>query len=304
MNWRQLQAFRETMVTGTVSGAAEIMGISQPAVSRLIDALEDSLSLTLFDRNSGRLVPTAEARIFYEEVCKAFVSYNHLEVVAKEIKFGRKGSLTISCLPAIGLGFLPAVIAEYAKLRPDVHVRFDIQLSARVEGRVSSQQIDLGLAEFVSESFGVEREVFLRAPYVLVLPEAHPLAELEELRPSDLANQPMVALAPESVCRRLLEAAFAEAEAPLNIVCETLYAAGVCRVVQQGLGVGIVDLTTAYDFRGSGIVIRRFEPKLIFNAVLMYPRHQPLSRAASEFLKVLRSRRNQLQQWAARELRI
>jgi len=292
------------MVTGTVSGAAEIMGISQPAVSRLIDALEESLSLTLFDRTSGRLVPTTEARAFYEEVCKAFVSYNQLQIVAKEIKFGRKGSLTISCLPAMGLGFLPTVIAEYGKLRPDVHVRFDVQLSARVEGRVSSQRIDFGLAEFVTESFGVEREVFLRAPYVIVLPESHPLAELEELRPQDLANQPMVALAPETVCRRLLDAAFAEADVPLNVVCETPYSAGVCRVVQQGLCAGMVDLATAYDFRGSGIVIRRFEPKLIFNVVLMYPRHQPLSRAASEFLKVLRARRNHLQRWAAEEMGI
>lgn len=74
MKWRQLQPFRETMMTGTASGAAEVLGISQPAISRLLDQLETALSLTLFDRSSGRLVPTAEAHLFYEEVCKAFSS--------------------------------------------------------------------------------------------------------------------------------------------------------------------------------------------------------------------------------------
>lgn len=299
MRWRQLQAFRETMIAGTVSGAAEIMGISQPAVSRLLEALEESLNFPLFDRTTGRLVPTAEGRMFYEEVRKAFVSYEHLATVAKEIKFGRRGSLTIACLPALGLGFIPSVIAEYARLRPDVHIRLDLQLSHLVEGRMSSPQVDLGFAEFPSENFGIERETFFRAPYVLALPEAHRLTARETITPTDLRGEPMIALGPESVCRRLLEAAFADAKVPLDVVCETLYAAGVCRLVQHGTGVGVVDLFTAHDFSGRGVVIRRFEPRLMFNVGLMYPRSRPLSRAASEFLKVLRAKRNALQNLAA-----
>lgn len=236
MRWRQLQAFRETMITGTVSGAAEIMGISQPAVSRLIDALETSLALTLFDRSSGRLIPTAEAQVFFEEVRKAFVSYEQLKTSAQDIKSGRRGSLHVACLPALGLGFLPEVIAEYAQHRPDVAIRFDLQLSMRVENWVSSQQVDLRFAEFPSESFGVERESFVRQPYVLALPENHPLTEKAVLTPTDLAGVPMISLGQEAVGRRLSDAAFAEANVVPKIVCETLYAAGICRLVQQAWG--------------------------------------------------------------------
>jgi len=294
LRWRQLHAFRDTIMTGTVSGAAEVMGISQPAVSRLIDALEESLSIALFDRTSGRLVPTVEALVFYEEVRKAFISYEHLSIVATDIKYGRKGSLDIICLPAVGLGFLPDVIAEYMKQRPAVKIRFDLQLSQRVEGRVSSQQIDLGLGEFAGESFGIQRETFCRSPYVLALPKDHPLTEKEVVTPRDLSGVPVVSLGPETVVRHLIEAAFAEAEASLEVVAETLYADGVCRLVRHGVGVGIVDIFTAYDWTHRGVVFRRFEPALMFHVVLMYPRHRPLSRTASEFLQVLRAKRNAL----------
>lgn len=104
----------------------------------------------------------------------------------------------------------------------------------------------------------------------------------------------MVGLGRETVGRRLLDAAFAEADRPLHMVCETLHAAGICRMVQNRIGVGIVDPFTACDFIDQGVVFRRFEPTLMFHVALMYPLHRPLSRAASEFLKVLRIHRNLL----------
>ena len=171
MRWRQLQAFKLTMSTGTVSGAAEVLGISQPAASRLLEALETELKFDLFNRATGRLVPTVEAQLFYEEVLKAFVSYDRLANVAIDIRSGRRGSLHIACMPAIGLGFLPRVIGAFAKTQPDVHIRYDIQLSPRVQEWVSSQQVDLGIAEFPFSSTGFESEEFCKVPYVVALPQ-------------------------------------------------------------------------------------------------------------------------------------
>lgn len=291
MRWRHLQAFRETIVTGTVSGAAEIMGISQPAVSRLIDALERDLSMTLFDRTSGRLVPTAEALMFYEQVQQAFRQYEELYTVAQDIKSGRKGSLHVACLPSLGLGFLPSAVADFARRQPDVAIRYDLQLSMRVESWVSSQQVDLGLAEFPCDGFGFEREEFVRKPYVMALPEAHPLADKVVLEPDDLARVPLVSLGSEATGRKLLDACLTDAGVRPKIVCETLYASGVCELARLGMGIGMVDLFTAHDFANRGVVFRRFEPSITFHVGLLYPRHHALSRAAAEFVTVLRQKR-------------
>ncbi|RKF14175.1 LysR family transcriptional regulator [Roseovarius spongiae] len=294
MRWRQLTAFRETMITGTASGAADIMGISQPAVSRLIDALEESVGITLFDRRTGRMVPTVEARIFFAELEKTFAGYDKLVATAQDIKQGRKGSLHIASMPALGLNFLPDALTEFSRLQPDVKIRYDLQLSMRVEEWVSSQQVDLGLAEFPFQRAGIEREEFCELPYVMALPQDHPLTAEPVIRPGDLHGVRMVSLSAETVARRLMVACLADAGATPQVVCETTYAAGVCALVQRGQGVGLVDPFTASDFAGQGVVFRRFEPELTFHVGILYPRHQPRSRTAGEFLRVLRARRNGL----------
>jgi len=294
MRWRQLTAFRETMVTGTASGAADIMGISQPAVSRLIDALEDSLGITLFDRRTGRMVPTVEAHMFYDELQKAVSSYDRLAAAAEDIRLGRRGSLHIVSMPAIGLGFLPDAITDFKAVQPDLKVRYDLQLSIRVEEWVSSQRVDLGIAEFPFERPGIERENFCELPYVMALPEAHLLALRDVITPQDLHGQRMVSLSPETVARRLLDACLAKSGVKPQILCETTYSAGVCALVRRGQGIGLTDLFTASDFAGTGVVFRRFAPELMFHVGILYPKHHSRSRTAGEFLTVLRTKRNKL----------
>lgn len=294
MRWRQLTAFRETMVTGTASGAADIMGISQPAVSRLIDALEESLGITLFDRRTGRMVPTVEAQMFYSELQKAFASYDRLTSAAEDIRLGHRGSLHIASMPAIGLNFLPDAIATFKAVQPNLKIRYDLQLSMRVEEWVSSQRVDLGIAEFPFERPGIERENFCELPYVMALPQSHPLAARAVITPQDLEGERMVSLSTETVARRLLDACLAKADVTPQILCETTYSAGVCAMVRRGQGIGMTDLFTANDFAGTGMVFRRFEPELMFHVGILYPRHQSRSRTAGEFLTVLRAKRNRL----------
>lgn len=294
MRWRQLTAFRETMVTGTASGAAEIMGISQPAVSRLIDALEESLGLTLFDRRTGRMVPTTEARLFYAELQRAFASYDRLTATAEDLRQGRSGSLHVACMPAVGLNFLPDAIAAFQKVQPDVKIRYDLQLSMRVEEWVASQQVDLGIAEFPFERAGIERENFCQIPYVMAMPAGHPLGAQGVVTPADLDGARMISLSTETALRRMLDACLRDARATPQILCETTYSAGVCTLVRRGVGVGLIDMFTACDFAGTGIVFRRFAPELMFNVGILYPRHMPRSRVAGEFLTTLRAHRNRL----------
>lgn len=294
MRWRQLTAFRETMVTGTASGAAQIMGISQPAVSRLIEALEQSLSITLFDRRTGRMIPTPEAELFYTELQAAFNGYDRLRAAAEDIRLGRLGGLQIASMPALGLNFLPGAIAQFRAQQPNVKIRYDLQLSMRVEEWVASQQVDLGLAEFPFERPGIERESFCETRYVMALREDHPLSKKSCLTPEDLHGIRMVSLGPETVARRFLDKHLAEARSRPEFICDTTYSAGVCTLVQHGQGIGLVDLFTASDFAERGLVFRRFKPEIPFHVGLLHPSQRPRSRVAGEFLSTLRSRRKEL----------
>lgn len=291
---RQLEAFRATMLAGTVSGAAVLLGVSQPAVSRLIGRLEKELNLTLFDRSSGRLAPTAEAQILYDQVERTFVSVDKIREVAAAIGTAQAGHLHVAAMPAVGLGFLPAVIEEFHRAHPEVTVTTEINISVRVEESVAAQHVDLGIGAYPFRRTGLETELFCNAPQYLAVPAGHDLAARSQAKPADLEGVPFISLTRDQIDRHNLDRVFERSGVKRRIIAETQVNAVVCDLVARGMGVGLVDPFTAVDFAGRGIVAVPFRPRVDFRAGILYPTHRPLSRVARAFLAILRKRRNEL----------
>lgn len=95
MNIRQLEVFRAVMRDGTITAAANSLGISQPAVSKLLAYLEDQLGYPLFDRIGGRLVPTTDAHILYGDAHRVFRQLEALSSLARDVGANRVGLLRI-----------------------------------------------------------------------------------------------------------------------------------------------------------------------------------------------------------------
>lgn len=299
MNIRQLEAFRAVIVAGSTVGAAKLLRLSQPAVSRLLGQLEASLALTLFDRTSGRLQPTTEAMLLYSEVERTFSSVDKIREIARDISAANAGELTIASMPLLALGFLPAAVAEFASLHPRMRISLVVQMSPRVAELVAAQQVDLGFGEFPfqSSSFdrpGVEAEEFARAPHLLAVPSGHRLAGARVIRPTDLAGERFVSLTRSTVGRLIVDRIFEQAGVERETVVETQVGALVADFVMRGLGVGLVDPFTARDYAGRGLVAIPFEPVVEMRLAMMHPTHRPLSRIASEFVALLRRRKRAL----------
>jgi DNA-binding transcriptional LysR family regulator len=291
---RQIEAFRATMLAGTVSGAAVLLGVSQPAVSRLIGRMEKELKLTLFDRSKGRLAPTVEAQILYDAIERTFVSVDKIREVAADIGAAQAGHLHIAALPALGLFFLPGVIHDFHRAHPQVTVTAEVSISARVEEGVAAQRVDLGLAEFPIRRTGIESEVFCDVPECLVVPAGHKLAGAAVVRPADLEGAPFVSLMRDFVGRHVVDRIFERAGVARRLVAETQVNSVICELVQRGVGIGIVDPFTAAHYAGRGVVAVPFRPVIKIRIGVLYPTHRPLSRAARAFLSALRRRRNEL----------
>ncbi len=113
MNLRQLQAFKAVMNEGTLTQAADIMAVTQPAVSSLIANLEQSVGFPLFKRHKGRIHPTPEAEHFYEGVEKVLSAVEKATRSALEIRDLELGYLRIASMPGLSLVFLPRVVARF-----------------------------------------------------------------------------------------------------------------------------------------------------------------------------------------------
>jgi DNA-binding transcriptional LysR family regulator len=190
MNIRQLEAFRATMMAQTTIGAAELLGVSQPAISRLLTQLEASLRLTLFDRTSGRLQPTPEAKLLYEEVQRTFVSVDKIREIAREMQLAKTGMVSLAALPALANGFVPTAIGRFVRNRPESRISLRMQMSTRIEELVAAQIVDFGLAEYPFQRAGVEVEEFCSVSLMIAVPSTHRLVGQKSCSPKNRNRSP------------------------------------------------------------------------------------------------------------------
>ncbi|MEM7320763.1 MAG: LysR family transcriptional regulator, partial [Pseudomonadota bacterium] len=113
-NFRQYQAFHAIIETGTVTAAAEQLGVSQPAISNLLAQLEKSTGLTLFERSRGRLIPTPEAVFLYDEIDTVVRGLDHVNQAVVDLKNQKAGQLQVATNHAFAFGVMPAEIARFS----------------------------------------------------------------------------------------------------------------------------------------------------------------------------------------------
>jgi DNA-binding transcriptional LysR family regulator len=289
MNLRQVEIFRVVMTSGTTARAAEILHVSQPAVSKMIQELERSVGFDLFQRIKGRLHPTQEGQLFFREVEQAFLGLAHLRGAAARIRDYGSGELRIACLSALSTNVLPRALQAFMAKNPNVAITFQARMSSNVRDLVASGQFDLGVVADEIDSTGVEVEEFARFRVAVAMPQGHPLEALDVIHPSDLDGYPFIALAPEDTTRREAEEAFARAGATIRPVMETPYSTTICAMVAAGIGLGLVNPLTAEPYVGHGLVLRPFEPALHFRTLLIKPPNRLASRNLEEFIRHLRA---------------
>jgi len=293
MQIRQLKALHAVISTGTTTQAADLLNVTQPAISTMINNLEEELGFVLFERARGRLVPTPEALWLYEEAERTISSFSRVGEVARDLRDLRRGQLKIACLPGPAIEFLPRVMAEFLRDKPHLTASLQIRPSDKVKEWISSHYLDLGIAELPIDDPAVEYEV-LAMRCVCVMSETHPLAEKSSLTPADLDGVPVISLNRDHVTFFRISSAFEAAGAKLNTRIEAQLFAPACIFAAEGLGVALVDPISAKAHAGRGIAIRPFHPAIPFDIGLMYPAHRPRSRLVKAFVGLLKTRLSEI----------
>ncbi|RMF05051.1 MAG: LysR family transcriptional regulator, partial [Alphaproteobacteria bacterium] len=147
MNLKQLRAFREVMLTGSVSKAAQNLLRTQPSISSQIASLEAELGLKLFERRRGRLHPVPEAHYLLQESQRIIDGLSRTERTMKSIRDLDRGAIRMVAMPGPSVFLLPDMISRFAKGREDVRVSLITRSSEQVQRLVSVQQYDLGLVD-------------------------------------------------------------------------------------------------------------------------------------------------------------
>jgi DNA-binding transcriptional LysR family regulator len=287
LNLRQIEAFKAIIETGTVSRAADVLRVSQPAASKLLAHLELDTGLRLFERRHGRLVATEQGLRLYEEVERIFSGVQQIERAVDSIRREKAGRLSIGLMPALTGPFAQRVTAAFLAKRPHVFTSLATHSSRIVMERVATRQVDIGLVSATANTLPIVTEPLLAGALVCILPRGHRLAARPVLTPADLAEEPFISFDAEAQTQAQINAVFQGFGLKPNMVMEATTATMVGEFVAAGMGVSVIHPLLAEPVRNR-VAVRPFEPRTLFEFSICRVQDSRRSALTEEFVREVR----------------
>ena len=250
MDIQAIQALLTVSDTGSFSRAAEALHLTQPAVSKRIQALEHSLGIALFDR-IGKSVRLTEAGHALIPSCRRIIAeIAESERIISNLRKSTSGILSIATSHHIGLHRLPPVLRDFSKKYSAVELKLGFMDSEEACQQILNGDRELGIVTLPDDdNERLEMIPVWHDPLCIVVARQHPLAT--QNRPSLKQLLAYAAILPSrgSYTRKLIDAALG-LEASVNTLLETHYLETIKAMVQTGLGwsmlpVSMLDRTLA-----------------------------------------------------------
>ncbi|WP_240482168.1 LysR family transcriptional regulator [Ruegeria marisrubri] len=281
--FRHYQAFHAIIETGTVTRAAERLGVSQPAISNLLGQLERHTKLKLFERSRGRLLATPEAKVLFEEIDTVVRGLDHVNQAVVDLQNQKAGQLQVATSHAMAFGFMPEEIARFVTDKPNLSIAFQSQYSSKIQEWVIAGLFEIGICEPPVRHDGFDQIPFAFEIHCAV-PEDSPLTRYQVLTPRLLDEVPFIVMGADHMVNRRVREAFHQERANMRIRCHTDLFRNALNMVKQGLGVALVDPFTLSSDDRRGCVLRRFEPRILMDIVIITVRGRPISTIGRQFL--------------------
>lgn len=260
MKPRQVEAFRSVMMTGGITAAADVMNVTQPAVSRLIRDLENAVRIPLFERVGVGLVPTAEAAQLYREVERLYLGLDQIAQAADDIRLHKNTVLRIASVTSLVRPYLHQALKQTLGHRLDIPLVIDVENSRHIWNMVEQNRYDLGLV-YGSARMADKNAVLLHSSHaVAAMAKDHPLAQKKVIIATDLLDERVLIPGRNSPLRLALDRAFSNEDHQPVSTTETSML-NCCYFAAAGMGVGIVD-EISLNAAKAEIVAIPFEPRI------------------------------------------
>lgn len=283
MNIKQMEVLRTLLATGSTIASAKVMGLSQSGVSRMLQQLEQDLSITLFARDKGRLVATPEALALGRDAENVLLAVERMTTHAEDLRAGKSGPeiVRIGLPSSMWENFAPAMLMDYVRDFPSVRIETFFETTTAINKLVGERVIDIGFLRMEGETApSIAVKKVASGTSVCVVPEDHPLAQLEEVSPKDLRNVPLILIGRQRPNRMSIDQTFKRAGVKQMVKIETHTNSSACSYVAHGLGVTIISSFYANLYRHLPVVQRPFVPRASQDFGLARAAGVPLSIAA------------------------
>ncbi|WP_434634176.1 LysR family transcriptional regulator [Chromobacterium sp. CV08] len=295
---RQLRVFRKVAEHGGFSRAGDELGLTQPAVSRAVRELEETLALRLLDRTTREVVPTAAGRRLLPKLARALDELDEVLATARKEGGQAMGSVHVASSPTLSASLMPAIIAASRTRYPQLSLHLQDQVQRLNVEAVRDGTVDFGLVVEPEPADDLEQETVLVDDFWLVCRVDHRLAEQEEVAWRQLDGEPLVLLDGSSGSRPLIDQLLLRHGLDCPVAQQLGHSNSVFRMVAAGIGVSVTPglaMPLPADCR---LLAKPLSPRASRRIVLIRRRNRTLSPAAESLWRLMLEMRGELQRLA------
>lgn len=244
---RRLQVFHTVARVMSFTKAAEILHMTQPAVTFQIKQLEDAFNTRLFDRTHNKITLTEAGRVVYDYAEQILESYAKMANDVKDLTGDITGALVIGASTTIAEYLLPRLLGVFKKQFPDVTLRLQVGNTDAIVSMVENNLLDLGIVEAPVYNKNLEVITCRLDELVVIVPPDHPLAAFDTIKPEQLTQYPFILREEGSGSRAVIDEYMRNAGMnfiDFDIVMELGSPESVKMAVESEVGVAITSRTT------------------------------------------------------------
>ena len=287
----QCRVFDVVARNGSLSGAASVLNLPQPSISRLIARLEREIGTPLFDRSSAGVALTAAGEQFLKNA--RMVSYYHDLAIEEAKAFSGRlvGDVRIAAPDSVGTILFAPFVRRLKTMHPEVRLRTIASQSVAIPAMLASESIDIGIVADTHVLPNGIREPLFKEHLYLVGPRTSPLLRKKEVRVVDTAHLPLVINAMPGGFRKLIDRAFAEAGIAPNVKVEMDANAPLVELLTDGEGYSILPYSLVASapkdspLRASLLI----EPTMTRTLSVIVAPNKPATSAVREAIRTMRS---------------
>jgi DNA-binding transcriptional LysR family regulator len=247
MNLNQLKIFYFAAKSGNLSVAAEELFITQPAVTKGIQRLQEFYELKFIDYVGKKLVLTDAGEVLFKIAEKIFDMETHAEESIRDFQQRKRGHIRILSSESFGDYYLPEVIIPFCKAFPLVRVSMNILPTELVVENTASLKCDIGFISYPVEREKLVVREILEDELIIITPRRHPLAGRHMLRARDLEGQPLIMHEEQSAPRRAIDDFVQRHGISIRIPMELSSNRAIKRAVEHGIGIALISRKVAKE---------------------------------------------------------
>ena len=290
MTLRHMMIFRAVCEAEyNTTRAAQMLHMTQPAISLAIKELEQYYGLRLFDRIGRRLQITDAGKLFLQYATHISELFNDMETGLRD--WGTKGILRVGASITIGSQFLPGYVKAFSNLCPGIDVRAIVEQGERLEKKLLENELDVALTEGIVHDANIVSEAYLEDHLSIICAADKGWQQGQSVSMEEFKKQRFLLREPGSGTREVFDRTIAQAGLSITPIWEAMSTTALVNAVINGLGIAVLPHRMILPALRQGLIITVKVQELQFrrNFYITYHKNKFLTEAAKAFMELCRN---------------